>query len=76
MAKEQSRFSHGRGRDWYIKLTFYRIGKGETMETQEDYPCDCCGMAEHCDGWDSRFCCMLCQWIEADNCNECDPNDI
>lgn len=46
------------------------------METQEDYPCDCCGMAEQCDGWDSRFCCMLCQWIEADNCNECDPNDI
>ena len=39
-------------------------------------PCDTCANRDHCDGWDARFCCTLCQWYGMTDCDNCDPMDI
>lgn len=39
-------------------------------------PCDSCYAADGCDGWEAQFCCTLCRWMGADNCDNCDPADI
>ena len=44
---------------------------------ESDYPCDTCPSADHCDGWEARFCCTLCQYRNPDaDCGECDHMDI
>jgi len=43
-------------------------------------PCETCGRAEWCDGWEAQFCCELCTWLnggeEPSWCDDCDPMDI
>lgn len=42
------------------------------------YPCDNCGQADYCDGWEAQFCCTLCNYNNNGNtpCEMCDPMDI
>ena len=43
----------------------------------DEYPCDNCAMQDTCDGWDARFCCVLCRYNNDDpDCSNCDPMDI
>lgn len=42
----------------------------------EDYPCDDCPSSEHCDGWEAKFCCSLCEYLGGGDCDSCDPMDI
>ena len=46
------------------------------MDTLEECPCESCDIADYCDAWESKFCCILCQWLGAEHCAECDPYDI
>ena len=44
---------------------------------KDNYPCDTCPSAEHCDGWEANFCCTLCMWrCDEPDCEHCDPMDI
>lgn len=45
-------------------------------EYETDYPCDTCGKAEYCDGWEAQFCCDLCEYMGGGDCENCDPMDI
>jgi hypothetical protein len=40
----------------------------------DDYPCNECGL--DCDGWDTQFCCKLCEYNGGGDCENCDPHDI
>ena len=43
----------------------------------EDHPCDNCGSAKFCDGWEAQFCCKLCLYLHDDpDCDNCDHMDI
>ena len=42
----------------------------------EECPCETCANKESCDGWDSTFCCTLCQLYGNDDCDNCDPWDL
>lgn len=37
-------------------------------------PCEEC--LRDCDEWDAQFCCVLCAYMGADDCENCDPDDI
>ena len=39
----------------------------------DDYPCDTCGWADECDGWDASVCPMLNDYLGID---DYDPWDI
>ena len=41
---------------------------------EDDYPCNHC--EQTCDGWDARFCCTLCHYNGAEDCENCDSWDI
>ena len=42
------------------------------MEDEDYIPCDDCDF--HCDAWEARYCCTLCQWTdEHPDCDSCDP---
>lgn len=43
-------------------------------EFEDDYPCNHCD--QKCDGWDAQFCCTLCHYNGAEDCENCDPWDI
>lgn len=45
-------------------------------EDYNDYPCDSCGFKDHCDEWESQFCCTLCDYYGGGNCDDCEPWDI
>jgi hypothetical protein len=45
-------------------------------EEYNDYPCDTCSSKDHCDGWEARSCCRLCEWLGGGNCENCEPWDI
>lgn len=46
------------------------------MNWDEEYPCDSCAEADHCDCWDARYCCTLCMWGGLCDCDNCDLMDI
>lgn len=46
------------------------------MNWDEEYPCDNCIDADHCDHWDARYCCTLCMWGGLCDCENCDLMDI
>lgn len=61
--------------------------KKDTIESEElvyegddgmwdECPCDTCDQQDYCDGWEARFCCILCEWMGGGDCNSCDPMDI
>ena len=42
-----------------------------------EYPCDSCNFRDACDGWEARYCCTLCSYLnEEHDCENCDPMDI
>lgn len=46
-------------------------------EDGDHCPCDDCDF--ECDGWDARYCCILCEWQYGKGntpCEDCDPMDI
>lgn len=42
----------------------------------DEYPCESCVNKDDCDGWEAQYCCTLCVYLGADDCEHCDPNDI
>lgn len=43
-------------------------------DESEISPCDDCDY--HCDGWEAMFCCRLCHFLGAENCDSCDPMNL
>lgn len=49
----------------------------DIYDEYDDYPCDNCGSADNCDGWEAQFCCTLCCYYNDEpDCNNCNPMDI
>lgn len=43
---------------------------------EEKYPCIDCEESNYCDHWDAQYCCILCAFLDAEHCEDCDPMDI
>lgn len=42
----------------------------------EECPCETCVNKESCDEWDVDYCCILCEWVGGNDCENCDKWDI
>lgn len=50
---------------------------GEEYFDEDICPCDSCPSVDSCDGWEARFCCTYCYWMnEYPNCEDCNSLDI
>lgn len=49
----------------------------DTSNSDDDCPCNTCATQDTCDGWEARFCCRLCYYLNGEpDCENCDPMDI